>query len=191
MNATANTSLPAPHVSSGLSPTVRRAIAIALLGTGLQVAWNSPWLEPITGVGWGILIWVVGFYFPLAYCAVSALMRREFVIGIIVGTLGFVLTMPPAASKPGATLTVVNQTSEAVRVRLAGADTPERSTTLNISAGKQATHRTAPGDYSENFKVEFSAGGQRLTATIGELRSKRVSVTSAGLRLVEFGKDEP
>ncbi len=175
-------------VVSKLNRNLRWAIGAALcFGLFAGLIFHSS-LEPMTGVGWGGYCFLVGIHMLMAFLIMLAVFWRGGVFMLfLVSAYGFFV---PTHSKPAAKLVVVNQTSEAVRVRLARADSPGRSTTLAVPAGGQATHRTAPGDYAETIQVEFALGEKRVTATIAQLRTNQVAVTQAGLALVALRRDQ-
>lgn len=186
MNAT--TSTPA---DSELRPgrSVRPAIMLAALWGGLAALWNGHPLEPITGHGWPALIFTVGLNLALGFGVAWAFLSRAILLGC--GLVPLVFFTLPAHSKAGATFTVSNHTSATTAVRISRADRPGRSATLKVEAGSQATHRTAPGDYSEAISVEFAVGDSRLTATIAQLRKSQVVLKNSGLELNELRRDEP
>lgn len=161
-----------------------------VLGWGLLIGW---WLhsdiEPITGVGWGTYCFHIGINLLLGFLVALALRWRAFGTACLLVPLVLFFGLP-APSKAAAKLLVVNQTSEAVRVRISRADSPGRSATLGVPSGGQGIHRTAPGDYAETIQVEFALGEQRVTTTIAQLRTNQVAVTQAGLELVALRRDQ-
>lgn len=186
----------APASAAQVSPVVTkpdrslRWASGAALCWGLLIGfWLSSDLEPITGVGWGDYCFRIGINLLMGFLVALALLWRAFGTACLLVPVVFILGLP-AHSKPAAKLVVVNQTSEAIRVRLSRADNPGRSTTLAVPSGGQATHRTAPGDYAETIQVEFALGEQRVTATIAQLRTNQVAVTQAGLELVALRRDQ-
>lgn len=147
-------------------------------------------LEPITGMGWGNLVLLVGFNAAVAFLVMSAFIIGRIPTGICVMLFGLIFALP-MPSMPGAKLTVVNQTEETVSVRLMRVDKPGRTISLWVNSGAVATHRTAPGDYSEGIQVEFSCAESRLIATIAQLWTNEVAVTKSGIELVAKARNEP
>jgi hypothetical protein len=146
-------------------------------------------LEPVTGVGLGGYCFFIGIHMLMAFLIMLAAFWRggEFML-LLVSLYVFCV---PSPSKPAAKFVLVNEMGEEVRVRLARTDNPRRSTTLSVPPGGQAVHRTASGDYAETITVEFAVGESRMTATIGQLRTNQVAVTTSGLKLIAKVRSEP
>ena len=168
-------------------------IAIALVWSGLITTFLSPEAEPITGSARTALVWVLGLNLVAGYGAAWACWRRDFWAGGVLVPLALLVLFlsVPAHSKPGAQITVSNQTSTKAQVRISRADRPGRAATLKVEAGRQATHRTAPGDYSEAVSVELAIGDSRLTASIAQLRTNQAVLTTSGIELAEIRRDKP
>lgn len=189
MKTATSTSETRPPLQVQVFSGIRPSIMLGLLWGGSVALLERTSVEPIVGCGWPTLLALVTLNIGLGTGVAWALLSRRILLGF--GLLPLVFLILPAHSKPGANITFSNKTSTKAEVRISRADRPGRSSTLSVAAGSQATYRTAPGDYSESIKVDFSLGSSRLTASIGQLREGEVELTNSGFVLVEVRRNEP
>ena len=145
--------------------------------------------EPVTGGGCNVFLGITAVNLLLMFFLGRALRRGLYGRAIsFAGCLLILAIAIPINSKGGLEISVNNQMSTTAHIQINRADATTRNARLTVLPGTVTRYRTAPGDYSEDLKVEFASGEQKLSATINQLRKRQVVLTESGIALVEMGE---
>jgi len=116
------------------------------------------------------------------YCAVN--MRWRVVASILVFlALFFGVPLPSMA---GLTLRIENQSRNEKLVVVVRTDRLHCHLDCNLAPNTNFTYKTAPGDWPSSAGLAFRSGTNQITATILELRRKKVVLADEGIRFEDF-----